>query len=328
MVAWLGFWVAVILLDIAYDVLQLLVLEPANRDLSHLPREWTVFWGSWLVVSAPAIALPAWLERMPALRIGVAVVAAGMLAAVHLTVAATTFAALARFSVGPLGLLRHFALTLGARDLLLAGALIAVLSGWRTATQARRARLAALDRKLRPHFVFNTLNGLSGVLRAGDHQTAVEIVARLGSLLRAELDHPEVIELRRELDNVRDYFRLESLRVGGRMHIEWQIEGGTEHALVPSFVIQPLAENAVRHGVERTPEPVRILVRAQRLGRRLRLQIDDTGPGLGRQRLGVGLPSVRSRLQLAYGHRAACAIEPRPGGGTRSTLTVPYVTGP
>lgn len=321
--AWLSFWAAVVGVDIAYDLLQARALDLPHRALDHQVQEWVAFWGTWMLVGL--LVLPVRRVRLASGRDAVGLVAVVLaLPMAHLGAAALAFGWVEGVGGSAWERWIGFSLHLWARDLLIGGASIAVLRATYAGEEARAARLVSLRRQLRPHFLLNVLNGLSGVVRAGDDAAAVEIIARLGALLRAELQHPPIVALRQELRLVRDYLALEALRMGPRMQVDWRIDAEVGDALVPSFLVQPMAENAVRHGVERSAAPVRILISVDRADAGLHICVDDTGPGPTSGE-GVGLSAIRSRLALLYGDRARCALGRRPGGGSRVHVVMPYV---
>ncbi|MBX2799862.1 MAG: histidine kinase [Myxococcales bacterium] len=322
---WTAFWASVIAMDMVHDLFHA-QLNP-SRGLPWLLREWTAFWGTWLLVSAPWIAMARWLdvEARHWLRVIVAVGTAALVGAVvHLGAAALAFELIATDSLSVLRRWLSFVVYLLPRDVLIGAALGALLAAVGMARRARHARLLALQRDLNPHFVLNVLNGLSGSLRGGEPDVAVEVVARLGRMLRSQMEQPDQVELRQELDTVEDYLGLQALRLGARLQVDWSVEPEVERALVPSFLVQPVAENAVVHGVQRVARPVRIALSARRYRAGLRVEVDDTGPGPASGRAqGVGLGVLRRRLRLLYGARAWCHLGPRPGGGTRVRIQLP-----
>ena len=165
-------------------------------------------------------------------------------------------------------------------------------------------RLDMLSAHLRPHFLFNTLNTISALLRR-DPDAAERMLARLAELLRESLrlrDRP-TISLAEELDLVRAYLELQAIRFGERLRPDVRVDSSAVDASVPSFLLQPLVENAVVHGVARVAEPCRVEVRAERSADRLRLEVRDTGPGqaaAGSRSNGTGLRTTRERLDLLY----------------------------
>ncbi|HEX2205407.1 MAG TPA: sensor histidine kinase [Longimicrobium sp.] len=189
-----------------------------------------------------------------------------------------------------------------------------------------QARLDALRMELNPHFLFNTLNSVAGLARRGDGDAAVEVLATLGELLRITLgQRAQEVPLAEELDFLRRYLQIERVRFHDRLTVEMDVPAELLHLAVPSLVLQPLVENAVRHGVAKSPGPGRVAVRAFRDGESLVLEVSDTGAGFDGERRsgGVGLANVAERLAQLYGARAALACGNLPGGGARVTVTLP-----
>jgi signal transduction histidine kinase len=191
------------------------------------------------------------------------------------------------------------------------------------------ARMQALRSELNPHFLFNALNAVSGLVRRGENDAAVRMLARLGELLSATLDQkrgPE-IPLRDELLLLDRYLDIERVRFGDRLTVDVRQGLDAGAALVPTFMLQPLVENAVRHGISRRPGRARIEVRAERTGDALQLAVRDTGEGLdtpGPPREGIGLSNTRARLTELYGGAASLSLENAPGGGACVRVSLPY----
>jgi signal transduction histidine kinase len=195
-----------------------------------------------------------------------------------------------------------------------------------------RAELDALKMQLDPHFLFNTLNAISALMHR-DVELADRMVSLLGELLRRTLGAAgaQEVPLAQELDFVGRYLEIQQARFGGRLAVALDIEPGTLEARVPALVLQPLVENAIRHGVAPRPAGGRVEVRARRRDDALHLEVRDDGPGLpppgadGRPE-GVGLANTRARLRHLYGpgHR----LELSDGGaGVVVTLAIPFRTG-
>ncbi|HEX8696937.1 MAG TPA: histidine kinase [Longimicrobium sp.] len=188
------------------------------------------------------------------------------------------------------------------------------------------ARLSALRMELNPHFLFNTLNSVAGLVRRRENDQAVGVLATLGELLRITLGQREQeVPLELELDFLRRYLEIERVRFHDRLTVEVDVPAPLLHHPVPSLVLQPLVENAVRHGIALQPGPGRLAIRAARRGGELVLEVSDTGPGPGAvvRGGGVGLKNTRERLTRLYGERAALRLEAAPGGGTRAVVTLP-----
>ncbi|MEY4488734.1 MAG: hypothetical protein RIQ79_1242, partial [Verrucomicrobiota bacterium] len=197
------------------------------------------------------------------------------------------------------------------------------------------AKLAALQAQLQPHFLFNALNALATVVHR-DAAQADEMINNLAELLRRSLNagkRPEVT-LGEELDHLACYLAIERVRFGDRLQVDWRIEDAARPALLPVLALQPILENAVKHGVERRRESVgRIIIAASVEAGRLRVTITDNGPGPDldsaavaapvRPGHGIGLANTRARLHALHGDAAGVTLEPAVGGGCRVTVTLP-----
>jgi two-component system, LytTR family, sensor kinase len=190
------------------------------------------------------------------------------------------------------------------------------------------ARLQALQMQLNPHFLFNTLHAISSLMHQ-DVEAADRMLVRLSDLLRRALESTDTQEvpLREELDFLSRYSEIEQTRFGDRLRIDMEIAPETLEALVPNLVLQPLLENAIRHGIEPHARPGRITVTSQRDGNSLRLLVRDNGAGLnGGGAEGVGLANTRARLVQLYGDRQRFTLENAPEGGALVRVVLPYHT--
>lgn len=198
----------------------------------------------------------------------------------------------------------------------------------RLSAQLAEARLGALRMQLQPHFLFNALNALSVVIRDHDTQTADRMIEQLGQLLRrvTRQHSGEEVPLSEELDFVRQYLALEEVRFSDRLVPVISCERGVENAAVPEFILQPLVENAIRHGLARRSEATRVEVTAHRDGQLLVLSVADDGPGPDPRHDGggIGLANARARLQTLYGTRGSLVLGAREGGGALATVALPY----
>ena len=197
-------------------------------------------------------------------------------------------------------------------------------------TQLAQAQLQALKMQLQPHFLFNTLNAISVLIRK-EPDLARKTLGRLSDLLRQSLENVGVqhVTLREELDFVERYLQIEQTRFGDRLSVEWNVSDDVLDAMVPTMILQPLVENAIKHGIAKQRAEARIEVRAERENSSLKMIIRDNGVGLGRNgtlRDGVGLASTRARLKELYGERQSFALTARSGRGTEAALTIPFST--
>jgi len=195
-----------------------------------------------------------------------------------------------------------------------------------------RAKLDALRLQLQPHFLFNTLNAIATLVHR-DANAADELIGDLSDLLRLSLlTTDNEVPLARELELLDRYLAIEQTRLGDRLRIAREIEPATTAALVPTFVLQPLAENAVRHGLEPRSAAGTITISARREGNLLRLTVADDGVGLAadqlRARRGIGLANTEARLQALHGAAARLELHSPPAGGLRVEITLPFQTVP
>lgn len=203
------------------------------------------------------------------------------------------------------------------------------------AASLAQAKLSALQAQLQPHFLFNALNALATIVHRDANQ-ADEMINNLAELLRRSLaagKRPETT-LGEELDHLACYLSIERVRFGDRLQVDWRIDDEARPALVPVLALQPILENAIKHGVERRRETVgRILIAASVEAGRLRVTITDNGPGpeLGssaspapvRPGHGIGLANTRARLHALHGNDATVSLDPAAGGGCRVTVALP-----
>jgi signal transduction histidine kinase len=195
-------------------------------------------------------------------------------------------------------------------------------------SELARARLQALKTQLHPHFLFNTLHSIS-TLMYRDVRAADRMLARLSDLLRLTLESSDAQEvpLRDEVAFLKMYLEIEQIRLGDRLTVAFEVDPMLEDVLVPNFVLQPLVENAVKHGIAPRSAPGRLAVRAWAEGERLRLQVADDGLGLPaaptRQGLGIGLSNVQARLERLYGDDHPLTLRPADPTGLIVDLTLP-----
>jgi two-component system, LytTR family, sensor kinase len=191
-----------------------------------------------------------------------------------------------------------------------------------------QARLQALQMQLNPHFLFNTLHSISSLMHK-DIEAADRMVSRLGDLLRVALDSSDTQEvpLRQELQFLERYLDIEHTRFGDRLTVKMNVASDTLEAHVPNLILQPLVENAIRHGIEPCSKPGRIELQARRDADMLILEVSDNGPGLrehGQTEEGVGLSNTRARLHHLYGEAHRFELHRGPEGGLLAQMTIPF----
>jgi two-component system LytT family sensor kinase len=332
-------------------------LPHALRAYAQEPRDFLfklalelVPYSAWALLGPLVLAV---FQRVPlegpglGRRLGVLLVAGAGFAQLHVLLLAPVMAVLQQWSA------RGLSFAAGLWELLLRrGAVgyfeyLLFLAAWAALRAARRARerelaesrlavqlaetrLRALRAQLDPHFLFNTLNAVTGLVRQQRNPEAVEALVELGHLLRASLegrgDHE--VPLEEELELVRRYLGIEQLRFGGRLEVRLEPEPGTLRARVPSLILQPLVENAIKHGTARRAGRGHILVRSVRVGDVLRLEVRDDGPGLragGAGGTGIGVANTRARIRQRYGSPYGLTLEDLPEGGVLARVELPFV---
>ncbi|MGH9756062.1 MAG: sensor histidine kinase [Blastocatellia bacterium] len=198
----------------------------------------------------------------------------------------------------------------------------------RLSEQLSNARFAALQAQVNPHFLFNTLNTIAVFVRDNDRQAAVRIVEQLSEVLRTTLGRHRLNEvpLGEELELVRQYVAIEEARFSDRLRPEFDIDDSLLSAATPSFALQHLVENAIRHGIAKSPDAGRLVIVARRDGDTLELSVTDDGAGIEADLVtpqGRGIENTRERLRALYGERASLEIARRAEGGTVATLRAP-----
>jgi signal transduction histidine kinase len=200
-------------------------------------------------------------------------------------------------------------------------------------TQLAQAQLQALKMQLQPHFLFNTLNGIAGLVRDSRNKAAVDMIVGLSDLLRYTLENAgkQEVPLKEELEFLELYLDIQQMRFSDRLKVEMRIEPEVLDALVPNLILQPLVENAIRHGVSRRAAAGLVGVTAERDDGWLRIRIYDDGPGLKRDEAdavhaeGVGLSNTRARLSQLYGDQQRFSLTEREAGGVEAVLVLPFV---
>jgi two-component system LytT family sensor kinase len=194
-------------------------------------------------------------------------------------------------------------------------------------TQLVQARLQALQTQLHPHFLFNALHTIGTLVRTGQDTVAVRVVAGLGDLLRRVLDGAQTTEvpLKQELEFVRGYLDIERVRFPDRLRFTIEADPDTLDAAVPQLLLQPLVENAVRHGVAPRERGGQIIIGARRIADQLCLLVRDDGTGLnGQPDGGVGIANTRQRLHELFGADHTFEVVGAPDGGVEARIAIPF----
>jgi len=203
-----------------------------------------------------------------------------------------------------------------------------VADEWRRSVELEaRARIRALQARIRPHFLFNSMNTIAALTRS-DPARAEEAIEDLADLFRFNLrDAQGQISLRQELEVARIYQRIEQLRLGERLHVRWKVADLPARALMPSLLLQPLLENAIGHGVEPLPEGGTVTVQGRTVGETVEIEVSNPVPPERRPaRSGhrIALDNIRQRLELAYPGRSAVEVDDA-GDTFRVRLRFPLV---
>lgn len=217
----------------------------------------------------------------------------------------------------------------------------------RLEAQATSAQLAMLRYQLNPHFLFNTLNSISTLVLLKQSEPANAMLTRLSAFLRHTLitEPGAQVTLAQEVETLQLYLDIERMRFESRLRTHFEIEDQAMEALLPSMLLQPLIENAVKYAVSPQEEGARISLTARILGERLRISVEDTGPGLqepsqgsllnlarkernNTTSTGVGLANIRNRLSQAYGDNHIFETRSTPGGGFAVFIEIPFERAP
>jgi two-component system sensor histidine kinase AlgZ len=202
---------------------------------------------------------------------------------------------------------------------------------------ARQAQMRALRYQLQPHFLFNTLNAISTLVLDNQPRIATQMIARLADLLRRTLESPDThqVSLKEEIAVTKEYLALEQVRFGPRLMVAFAIDPATQGAMVPRFLLQPLVENAIRHGIAKRPQGGNLVLRSDTVGGRLRVRIENDGaeddePVLRRNSAsphrGVGLTNTRARLEQMYGYEATLETHATANGTYEVRISMPFST--
>jgi sensor histidine kinase YesM len=199
-----------------------------------------------------------------------------------------------------------------------------------------QAQLQALKMQLHPHFLFNTLHSISSLVHKNP-EAADRMLARLGDFLRMTLENSgaQEVKLKQELEFLRCYLEIERIRFQDRLTTEMNIDPRALDTRVPNLILQPIVENAIRHGVAPRSAPGRIEIQAKQHNGTLRIEVKDNGPGLlpnqradGLLHKGLGLANTKARLEQLYGAAHRLELAENPGGGLLVALEIPTLHGP
>lgn len=195
------------------------------------------------------------------------------------------------------------------------------------ATQLAQADLQALKMQLHPHFLFNALHTIGSLVRTGDRDNAVRVVAGLGDLLRRVLEggSRQEVPLSQELQFIQNYLDIERIRFSDRLTVALSVDPDTLEASVPHLILQPVVENAIRHGISPHLDAGTLIVSARRVGDHLHLVVRDDGPGTcDSAQPGIGLTNTRARLERLYGDASSLDVTNAPEGGLEARIVLPF----
>jgi sensor histidine kinase YesM len=308
-------------------------------------------WSFWAVATAPLFRLCERIggERLSWRQIGLFVlVGAGLIAVHHLVSAAVIIGLQPYVPIANYSWRSAFQLVVNTNILadilvytmiVMAGRMLAhgrrarqlALREAQLEADVVRARLEALRLEIQPHFLFNTLNSIAALIRVRANDQALKMLLGLSELMRATIDRTpsQVTPWPIELAFTRGYIELQQVRFGDRLDVAYAIDPATDACQVPAFLLQPIVENAFRHGVGGKAGPCRLEIGAAMVDGRLRVTVRDDGAGLPAgftldRHAGTGLSNIRTRLQNLYGGQAAALrVAAAPGGGTLVTLDLP-----
>jgi LytS/YehU family sensor histidine kinase len=202
----------------------------------------------------------------------------------------------------------------------------------RLEAQLAQAQLQALKMQLHPHFLFNTLHSISALVHK-NADAADKMIARLGDFLRLTLENSgaQEVSLGQELEFLKCYLEIERIRFEDRLTVQMNIEPQTLDARLPNLILQPIVENAIRHGISPRTSAGRIEIEARRLNGTLQVQVTDNGPGLPSDsnsgsivKAGVGLANTQARLKQLYGAEHRLDLANAAGGGLTVILEIPF----
>lgn len=205
----------------------------------------------------------------------------------------------------------------------------------KSSTMAHQAHLKMLRYQLNPHFLFNTLNAISTLILMKDHKTADAMVSRLSDFLRYSLDKDPIkkVPLKQEVHALELYLQIEKVRFDDRLNVVWEIQQDSNNALVPSLILQPLIENAIKYAISRMEQGGTISIQAKTFANDLLLEVTDNGPGAEiidgklKREHGVGLPNIQERLQSLYGSDHSFVVANNQPTGLKISIRIPHEVG-
>lgn len=205
----------------------------------------------------------------------------------------------------------------------------------KASTMAHQAHLKMLRYQLNPHFLFNTLNAISTLILMKENNTADAMVSRLSDFLRYSLDKDPIkkVPLKQEIQALDLYLEIEKVRFDERLTVEWDVDDSVQESLVPSLILQPIIENAIKYAISKMEQGGKIRIAASAFGRDLLIEVTDNGPGADivdgqlRRSNGVGLPNIQERLNSLYGNDFSFVISHNQPTGIKVSIRIPFEVG-
>ena len=205
----------------------------------------------------------------------------------------------------------------------------------KASTMAHQAHLKMLRYQLNPHFLFNTLNAISTLILMKENKTADAMVSRLSDFLRYSLDKDPIkkVPLQQEIQALDLYLDIEKVRFDDRLTVLWDIEDSCQQALVPSLILQPLIENAIKYAISKMEKGGVISIHSKTFGQDLLMEVTDNGPGADivggqlKRSNGVGLPNIQERLVSLYGNQFSFVISHNQPSGVKVSIRIPFEVG-
>ena len=301
----------VFLIVLIVELLAFVLALPQNRTLESFWTELALvsLFMQWVALAVAMVLCRCrrWLARLPPPTATLTVFGIAQLITLLCSLLALRLAADAGLGPNPLAALPVIVGNQAISGIITLMALryFYVQHQWKQHVQAEaRARLQALQARIHPHFLFNTLNTIASLIR-GQPDQAEQAVLDLADLLRSALAQRESITLYEELELTRHYLAIESLRLGDRLRVDWRLDPDLPLDLpIPALLLQPLVENAIHHGIQRLPEGGTLTVQVERQARDLRITVVNPRPAVGGEPHGSGQclaqDNIRQRLRLAY----------------------------
>lgn len=355
-IALVGIWLAIVLYSLLYQLAGVLTIHDFRPRLWAQIRGITFYmWTPWILL-APLVNLLA--LRFPlrpdgGIRLVLQhLVFMSLLALLHAFVASLTYYAIGDFDPGMENYeaWQHTGHYLFMDDMYLMDCFVysvlmasvslkrffelarqRELDAERSQTQLVESQLQTLKMQVNPHFLFNTLNSIAVMIRKQDNAGAAHMVDQLSEFFRLTLEQgaEQLVTVEEELALIRQYLAIEQIRFRDRLSVTIDVDEACRGDRVPVLILQPLVENAIKHGLGKKPGPCELVIRVQRTADGLGLEVIDDGAGMARTRpgnRGIGLANIQARLAALYADRARFSFDSAPGKGARVNILIPAAT--